>query len=184
MSDRQGSGLHVRIVTIAHVVRVVSEAYGVSPLDVLGKRRGDGIMEPRQVAMFLARHCTLQSFPQIARAMHRDHTTVMHGVERVRERIAAEPSFATRVAGIEAQVLSLADQQVREAASKPAPVAAQVDAWRGGVADQATVRRWGMDHGVRINAVGPLTEIDMALVNNRRRLLDLAPFILATTGAC
>jgi hypothetical protein len=166
------------------VVRVVSEAYGVSPADILSTRRGDGIMEPRQVAMFLARHCTLQSFPQIARAMHRDHTTVMHGVDRVRERIARDPSFARHVAAIEAQVLSQPDHQASEAASKPAPIAAQLDAWRGGLADQATVRRWGLDHGVRINAVGPLTEIDMALVNNRRRLLDLAPFILATTGAC
>uniref|UniRef100_UPI0025BB1DF2 helix-turn-helix domain-containing protein n=1 Tax=Bosea sp. (in: a-proteobacteria) TaxID=1871050 RepID=UPI0025BB1DF2 len=148
----------------------------VSPLDVLGKRRGDGIMEPRQVAMFLARHCTLQSFPQIARAMHRDHTTVMHGVERVRERIALDARFAVSVAQIEAEVLRTSDLAFPEPARTPPPPPAS----RGGPADQATIRLWALDHGVRINAVGPLTQVDMALVNNRRRLLDLAPFTLLT----
>jgi hypothetical protein len=52
----------------------------------------------------------------------------------------------------------------------------------GGRADQATIRRWGLDHGVRINAMGPLTDHEIRLVNNRRKMLDLTQFILVPDG--
>lgn len=45
--------------------------------------------------------------------------------------------------------------------------------------DRATIRLWGLEQGVRINAMGALTAHDIALINNRRRLLGYAPFVPA-----
>lgn len=44
------------------------------------------IARPRQVAMYLAKHMTSRSLPEIGRRFGgRDHTTVMHGVKRIDE---------------------------------------------------------------------------------------------------
>ena len=41
---------------------------------------------PRQIAMYLAKHMTNRSLPEIGRRFGgRDHTTVMHGVRRIEE---------------------------------------------------------------------------------------------------
>lgn len=101
--------------TVGRVLSVVCAHYRVTPTDVLSQRRQSEIMEPRHVAMFLARRCTLQSFPQIGRALHRDHTTVQHGVHRVRQRIAAEPEFAALVDRLATTITTTAASQPGEA---------------------------------------------------------------------
>lgn len=64
-------------------------AFGLSSLDLLGRSRCKSVAEARMVACFVARRCTRMSFPQIGKAINRDHTTVMSAcarVERMRER--------------------------------------------------------------------------------------------------
>lgn len=67
----------------------VAKHYGVSRLDLLSSRRTHNIVRPRQVAMFLAKHLTFMSLPQIGRKFgNRDHTTVLHAVRKI-ERLRA-----------------------------------------------------------------------------------------------
>jgi chromosomal replication initiator protein len=90
--------------TITEIQRLVAERFGVTMCDLMSRRRGRAQARPRQVAMWLARHTTPCSLPEIGRWFERDHSTVMHAIERVDERMAAEPVFATRVWGLLAQV--------------------------------------------------------------------------------
>lgn len=83
---------------IHDLISRVSAEFGVSVLDIRSARRGEGAAEARQVVMYLARQHTTMSLPQIGREVGRDHTTVMHAVSRVRERIRLEPGFAAAVA--------------------------------------------------------------------------------------
>ena len=54
-------------------------------------KRQRSILYPRQVAMFLSRRLTDASLPEIGRAFGgRDHTTVMHAVEKIEHEITQD----------------------------------------------------------------------------------------------
>ena len=55
------------------------------------------------------------------------------------------------------------------------------DAQDGGRADTATIRRWALDNGVRVNVMGRLDAHDIGLINAKRRLHGLPPFRLEAT---
>ncbi len=80
-----------RLVTIENIQKTVAEYYKIRVADLLSKRRSRSIARPRQVAMALARELTRHSLPEIGDAFGgRDHTTVMHACDRVKELRATE----------------------------------------------------------------------------------------------
>ncbi len=75
-----------RLVTIENIQKTVAEYYKIRVAELLSKRRSRSIARPRQVAMALARELTNHSLPEIGDAFGgRDHTTVMHACERVKQ---------------------------------------------------------------------------------------------------
>jgi chromosomal replication initiator protein len=86
-------------VKMADVLAEVCALYGVTKIDILSSRRDAKTVRPRQIAMYLMRHMTLQSFPQISRYLGgRDHTTVLHGVGKITRLLAADEGLATEIA--------------------------------------------------------------------------------------
>ena len=78
--------LQERLVTIENIQKTAAEYYKIRVADLLSKRRNRSIARPRQVAMALARELTNHSLPEIGDAFGgRDHTTVMHACDRVRD---------------------------------------------------------------------------------------------------
>lgn len=67
------------------IVRVTSKVFGVTEGDLLGPSREQQFAMARQVAMAVARATTPLSFPAIGTLFGRDHSTVMHAVQRVLE---------------------------------------------------------------------------------------------------
>ncbi len=66
------------------IIEEVALYYGVEQADITGKRRSKDVVTPRQVAMYLLRSELELSFPQIGGHLGgRDHTTVMHGCEKI-----------------------------------------------------------------------------------------------------
>ena len=75
-----------RKITVEEIQRKVSEHYNIRLSDMIGPKRLRAYARPRQVAMYLAKHMTSRSLPEIGRRFGgRDHTTVMHGVKRIEE---------------------------------------------------------------------------------------------------
>jgi chromosomal replication initiator protein len=75
-----------RRVTVEEIQRHVCEHYNLRKSDLLSDRRSRAIARPRQVAMYLAKHLTTRSLPDIGRRFGgRDHTTVMHAVKKISE---------------------------------------------------------------------------------------------------
>jgi chromosomal replication initiator protein len=69
-----------------------------SPESLHSKRRTRALVEPRQVAMYLCREVLGMTLHDIGSTFGgRDHSTVIHAVERVKARLACEPAFAARV---------------------------------------------------------------------------------------
>ena len=70
--------------TTAAVIRAVCDYYKVSADALKGKARDKGIVAPRQVAMYLMREVTNTPLVRIGAELGgRDHTTVMHGAEKI-----------------------------------------------------------------------------------------------------
>lgn len=67
--------------TINEITLQVSDLTGVSVKDLKSKRRTDRIARARFLIWFIA-HREGMSLMQIARAFDRDHTTILHGIQR------------------------------------------------------------------------------------------------------
>lgn len=73
-----------KLVTPNLVMREVTKYYGTTIKDLKGQRRMKTIVIPRQVAMYLLRDLNGLGFQAIGELLGgRDHTTVMHGVEKI-----------------------------------------------------------------------------------------------------
>ncbi len=58
------------------------------------KKRTRSIAFPRQIAMYMSRELTDLSFPQIGnRFGGRDHSTVLHGYDKIQQKIKEDISF-------------------------------------------------------------------------------------------
>jgi chromosomal replication initiation ATPase DnaA len=72
--------------SIRHTLVRVSEVTGYEIVELAGKGRMKGVRRARQIAYYLLRECGGRSYPVIGNAMGaRDHSTVIHGVRRVKE---------------------------------------------------------------------------------------------------
>jgi len=84
------------------VARRVAAEWGVTPEALASKRRTKEIVEPRQVAMHLCREILGMTLSDIGAAFGgRDHSTVIHGLERVHAEMGFNPAFSARVRRLE-----------------------------------------------------------------------------------
>ena len=91
--------------TVLHIRDIVCKYFNLQPMEVESSRRQGALVYPRQVAFYLARNHTNYSYPQIGRRFgNRDHTTIMHGVRRIQERMMADWVVAYDVAHLEAML--------------------------------------------------------------------------------
>ncbi|MBI3551125.1 MAG: chromosomal replication initiator protein DnaA [Elusimicrobia bacterium] len=92
----------VRVETIQ---RVVAYKYSVEVKDLKGHQRTASISLPRQVAMYLACVMTDMSLKEIGRAFGgKDHTTVLHGREKIRKEIEKDPFFLELVNKLQSDI--------------------------------------------------------------------------------
>lgn len=86
--DLVGRRAHI---TPSQVIETISKFYSLSVQELVSASRNKELVQPRQVAMYLIRQETDASLPEIGGLLGgRDHTTVIHGIDRVKERLEAE----------------------------------------------------------------------------------------------
>jgi len=75
-----------RLISVSSIQREVCRYYTVSQTDLVGSKRTQSIVYPRQIAMYLSRELTDLSLPKIGEEFGgRDHTTVMHALNKIRK---------------------------------------------------------------------------------------------------
>ncbi|MBC7265471.1 MAG: chromosomal replication initiator protein DnaA [Coriobacteriia bacterium] len=75
-----------RPISIATIQQEVCKFYGISKSDLVGSKRSQTYVYPRQIAMYLARELTDFSLPRIGQEFGgRDHTTVIHATAKIRK---------------------------------------------------------------------------------------------------
>lgn len=82
------------VVTIAQVQKLVATTYKLSVDELLSKNNARHISHPRQVAMYLCKHLTKHSYPEIGRAFGgKHHTTVIHSVEKIETLVGSDETL-------------------------------------------------------------------------------------------
>ena len=75
------------------IIKVVAEYFFVPISDLLSSKRSQEIVYPRQIVMYLCRTLTDVSLGVIGKKLgNRDHTTVLHGYEKIQRLIDTDPS--------------------------------------------------------------------------------------------
>lgn len=83
---------------IQRIQRIVAEYFQISVEDIRSKKRNSNISNPRQIAMYLCRTMTDESFPRIGIEFGgKDHSTVMHSVEKIEKEIKANKDLANQI---------------------------------------------------------------------------------------
>lgn len=87
-----------KAVTLAKIAESVANFYSITMEDLLKQSRRKEYVKPRQTAMYIARKELGSSFPSIGEFFGgRDHTTVMHGVEKVEKAVVANDGIKQEV---------------------------------------------------------------------------------------
>jgi len=101
-------GTEVRRLDIGTIQGLVAKEWGVTPDGLKSKTRTKTLTTPRQVGMYLVREFLGSPLVEIGTAFGgRDHSTVIHSIERVTEVLSTDPAFAKRVEKIRVTLQSL-----------------------------------------------------------------------------
>ncbi len=93
--------------TLKQIIVVVARFYKLDEEVLTGRGRTKDVAFARQMAMYLAREETDASLPQIGEALGgRDHTTVMHGWEKISSRIEQDDSLRREMLAIREELYS------------------------------------------------------------------------------
>ena len=94
-------GADEKVITIEQIQRKVGEHFGIKVADLKAKSRTQAVAFPRQVAMYLARQLTHASLAEVGRAFGgKDHTTVLHAVDKIQTLLQEDPKLRKAVDGI------------------------------------------------------------------------------------
>lgn len=67
------------------IIQAVANYYSIPVEQIVGSRRSKDTVQPRQVAMYLVRELTNYSLPEIGKVFSRDHTTVLHSINKIED---------------------------------------------------------------------------------------------------
>ncbi len=102
LADLVGRHAHI---TPSQVIETISKFYNISIHELVSASRNRELVQPRQIAMYLIRQETDASLPEIGGLLGgRDHTTVIHGIDRVKERLEAEDQLRRDVMSVREQL--------------------------------------------------------------------------------
>ena len=87
---------------VGRIQKLVSDYFKISIEDLKSKKRNADIAFPRQIAMYLCRKHTDESFPKIGMEFGgKDHSTVMHSCEKIEQEIKNNKRLAEEIDKLE-----------------------------------------------------------------------------------
>ncbi len=87
-----------KLVSTKEVVKTVAEFYNIEEQQIYDKTRKKEVIKPRQIIMFILREDFSISYPAIGEKLGgRDHTTVMHSCEKIKNDMKADESLVQEI---------------------------------------------------------------------------------------
>ena len=93
-----------KTLTVDGIIDIVASFYNVSVDDVKSTNRAAKTAYARQVAIYLAKEMTGESFPYIGDCFNRKHTTIMYSHQKVKTDIAIDRHLAQDINELTAQI--------------------------------------------------------------------------------
>ena len=96
-----------KVISADFIKETVAKYFSIDKDDLSGSKRSNDIAFPRQIAMYLCREIANMSFPQIGVEFgNRDHSTVMHGYNKIAKEIKEKNSTKLIVESVKNIVMS------------------------------------------------------------------------------
>ncbi len=90
-----------RAVAVKDIVKVISDFYSVEEGSIYEKTRRKEVIKPRQIIMYILREDFNISYPSIGEKLGgRDHTTVIHSCEKIKEDLKNDQSLGQELSQI------------------------------------------------------------------------------------
>jgi len=91
--------------SIKDVIKTIAEFYGITESEIYEKTRKTAVLKPRQVIMYILREDFNVSYPTIGEKLGgKDHTTVMHSYEKIKEDIKTNFSLIREISQIRSMI--------------------------------------------------------------------------------
>lgn len=116
--ERPGAPCAPRFVSGADVIRVVANYFGVAPQEISGSAKTAPIARIRHIGYYLCRKYTMLSLPKIGEIFRRDHTSVLHGTDKIKTKRATDQTLDADLNKIEiliGELLARRQEAVRNA---------------------------------------------------------------------
>jgi hypothetical protein len=92
---------------VARIQKAVCRHFNIKANEMNSSVRLAMIVRPRQIAMYLCRTLTSRSLPEIGRRFGgKDHTTVLHGYNKIRKELEADDDLAADIDAIKKELAS------------------------------------------------------------------------------
>jgi hypothetical protein len=89
-------------IPLSAIVKAVGEHFGVGAKDLLGESRHASVIMPRQIVYYLAvRLMTHKSTTGIGRELDRDHSTLIHGKNKISKMRKEVPELGAVISNLE-----------------------------------------------------------------------------------
>lgn len=96
----------MREVTPSLIINVVAEHFGITPDDIMSKKRNSELVQARQIVMYLCRDMTATSLAGIGKLLgKKDHTTVIHGVNKISDEIVNNEELKNKIEIIKKKIV-------------------------------------------------------------------------------
>lgn len=105
---------------VAAIIMAVAEYFHIERSVLISDRRIHPLPYARQIIMYLATHLTDWSLPRIGRAIDRDHTTVIHGRDRIADLLAQNEQHTVQVVTVLKTYLETGERKFPPAPALPA----------------------------------------------------------------
>ena len=87
-----------KVIDPNYIISVVAEHFNLNVNDIVGKQRSSKCVVPRQICMYLCRELTQTPLKNIGEYLGgRDHTTVMHGINKIENEIGNDESLRSTI---------------------------------------------------------------------------------------
>lgn len=92
-------------IAVKDVVKTIADFYNVSEEIIYNKTRKKEVVKPRQIIMYILREDLNISFPSIGENLGgRDHTTVIHSCEKIKEELKTNPILMQELSQIRSMI--------------------------------------------------------------------------------
>lgn len=85
-------------ITVELISDIISEHFNITASDIVSTKKSRNIAYPRQICMYLCRDLTDLSLKEIGKKLgDRDHTTVLHGIDKIQNDLLSDSSLQNTV---------------------------------------------------------------------------------------